>query len=161
MPNSTTRQQEQENEENDANSVFVDVKTYDVEDEYDSEKTDEIQILLAESQLLTQRNQHYCNYTLLKRFRRLIRVDFPELIYTPTVKLDDISDAKQCHKQVINFCITLNQEIWPTYQTLHKKVLKLRRLSRSLPPTDSTRINSAQMRRSKDTNSSRPSASTS
>lgn len=74
------------NHENDSSSIFDDEK-FEVDYDSEDEEIDEYQIMLAEAQLLTQRNTHFCDESLLKRFRRLIRVDFPELLFSPLIQL--------------------------------------------------------------------------
>lgn len=81
---------------------------------------------------MSQRNQHYCSDSLLNKFKRLVRMDFPDLFFTPSVCLSEIQDARRCHDEVEKFTRLLRTEIWPAYMKLHTKVLRVKRLSRSV-----------------------------
>ena len=65
-----------------------------IEDSGSGSSFDEVQYMLEEAKLISLRNPHYCNAKLLKMFRRLIRVDTPELFFSPNMALKDISDEK-------------------------------------------------------------------
>lgn len=62
----------------------------------DESSFDSAMYSIEECKLMCQRNRHYCNDSLMRKFKRLVRVDFGELYFTPLIVLDNISDEVGC-----------------------------------------------------------------
>lgn len=58
---------------------------------------------------------HFCNDSILKKFRMLIRLDSPELFFNKVMALDDITCEKQCLDQVKQLVDLIEKEIWPKH----------------------------------------------
>ena len=52
--------------------------------------------LLAEGNLMRQRCAHFCCDDLLRKFRRLIKLDNAELFYSSELRLRDIENEAVC-----------------------------------------------------------------
>lgn len=95
---------------------------------------------IEEAKLLCQRNRHYCSDSLIKKFKRLVRVDCAELYFTPLIALPDISDEVSCQDRVAEFVDFMDTKVWPNYHEFHTNtMLKTRRLSRSVQRQISTK----------------------
>lgn len=104
-------------EENGSNESSFDSAMYSVE----------------EAKLLCQRNRHYCNESLMKKFKRLVRVDSAELYFTPLIVMENISDEVGCQKNVEAFVNYLESRAWPAYKEFHEvTMMNTRPMSRSL-----------------------------
>lgn len=71
---------------------------------------------VEEAKLLCQRNRHYCNEALMKKFKRLVRVDCAELYFSPLIALENISDEVGCQNNVQAFVNYIENEAWPIYE---------------------------------------------
>ena len=71
------------------NESFLDNidKTSNKKDSECSSSYDEVQYMIEEALLLSQRNHHYCNHTLIKNFRRIVRTDNAELFFSKNMRL--------------------------------------------------------------------------
>jgi len=88
---------------------------------------------VQEAKLIIQRNRHYCNPTLMRRFQRLVRVDCAELYFNTVMALENIADDVGCQNQVADFCKYVEEVVWPEYWSFHENTIKkTRRMSRSL-----------------------------
>ena len=93
----------------------------------DSECTssyDELQYMIEEALLLSQRNHHYCNHTLIKNFRRIVRTDNAELFFSKNMSLKDITCEKQCRDQVNELINLVDQKLYPEYIKFHNEVVQ-------------------------------------
>ena len=51
---------------------------------------------IEEGKLLSQRNPHFCTPSLLSKFRRLIRIDHPQMYFCKELALPDLQNSKSC-----------------------------------------------------------------
>lgn len=65
-----------------------------------SESSSSTQYLVAEGNILRNRCQHFCNENRVKSFRRLIKLDAPELYFDNELCIKDLEDPKSTEEQV-------------------------------------------------------------